>query len=160
VLLASLLFVSLLGYGTASAKGIKSPKDTVENFMNAVAGLKAAKAASYWVTEEHDNVSSQLSSVLPGTRISVSKLKLVVAYQTADTAVVTATYHLKIKYQGETEQNDEEDTFTLKPVSGTWLISSSAIWEHMTELMTPRPTPAPTGTTGVAVLERLFIFKA
>jgi len=150
--LALSLFASV--YGIASAKSPK-PQDQVKNFMNAAAGLKATKAASYWVTEERNNVTSQLTSVPSGTKISLSKLKLVVTSQTTDTDGVTATYGITIKYKGKTkaQQSNLQDTFTLKMVGGTWLIASSTIWEHMAGIVMPTPTPAPitTGTPGIAI---------
>jgi len=143
--LVLLLVVTLVAPGSASAKAPK-PQDTVKNFMSAAAGLKVAKAAGYWVTEERSDVTSFIKSVPSKTKVSISNLKLKVTSQTGDTATVTATYRLKVKYyKGKTAQTNEQATFTLKMVSGKWLISgSTAIWEI--EGATPMPTPTPTPT--------------
>ncbi len=140
--LALSLFAGVFGHGIAGAKSPK-PQDQVKNFLNAVIGLKTSKAAGYWVTEERNNVVSQLSSIPSGTKISLSKLKLVVTGQTTDTAVVTATYDIKVKYKGKTQQGNEQDNFNLKNVSDTWLISSSTMWEHIAGMVVPTPTPKP-----------------
>jgi ABC-type branched-subunit amino acid transport system substrate-binding protein len=152
VALALSLVVGVFGYGIASAKSPK-PQDQVKNFMNAAAGLKVTKTAGYWVTEERNNVTSQLNSVPSGTKISLSKLKLVVTSQTTDTAGVTATYSIKIQLKGKSkaQPSNLQDTFTLNMVGGTWLISSSTIWEHLAGLAglvtpTATATAAPTAT--------------
>jgi len=129
VALAVSLLAGVFGHGIASAKSPK-PQDPVKKFMTAAAGLKATKASSYWVPEERTNVSSQLSGVASGTKISLSKLKLMVTSQTSDTAGVNATYNIKIKVKGKANVNksNEQATFALSKTNNTWLISSSDIW--------------------------------
>jgi hypothetical protein len=143
------LAISLVGgvfaHGVAGAKSPKA-QDQVNNFIKAAAGLKAAKAASYWVPEERDNVTAQLNSIPSGTKISISKLKLTVTGQTEDTSGVSATYKLKLKYKGKTQESMEQATFDLKKVGGIWLISSSTIWEHLAGMVKPTPTATPSAT--------------
>ena len=151
--------------GVANAKSPK-PQDQVKNFIKAAAGLKVSKAASYWVTEESSNVISKLASVPLGTKISLSKLKLVVGIGvTADTSEVTATYILKVKLKGQkkAQQSNFNDTFNLKMVNGTWLISGTTMWEKLAELLTASAqtggttaTPTGTGSSALNNIEDFF----
>jgi len=114
-----------------NGEGIPADPDAVKRFMTYAVKFEADKAAQYWVEAERADVSSKIQSVPSGVKASVGQLKINVTNQAADTALVSASYRIKIT-QGKAKETltNQQATFDLQKVGEVWLISSSTIWNN------------------------------